>query len=384
MIKVDKLIDWGHPGKASVLVGGGFGSEGKGQIAGWLAHNNRFKPARPFDWGTCNSGAQAGHTTRWRTNDMDEQKFICYHLPTCSVVWHKFGDAASTYINAGAIIDVEQLMKELDDTQMIDNAKTRLFIHPNATVIAQEDKDAERLMESSTMRVASTMKGVGSALSRKIMRKARVAHQVDELKPYIRLVNLTQELSRGKAVFVEIPQGFGLSLNHGHKYPYTTSRDCWVGSGLSDAGIHPSFLSDICMVVRTKPIRVGPIFNERGEKLGDSGPFYPGSSELSWERDLPGKEPELTTVTKRVRRIATWSDEQYYIACLFNRPTLVALSFVDYLSGYIEFLAMEARMKAVEGLAGLHDVKHIWSVGPYLDDIKTDRDEVVSWLRGRG
>jgi adenylosuccinate synthase len=60
-----------------------------------------------------------------------------------------------------------------------------------------------------------------------------------------------------------------------------------------------------------------------------SGSWYLDQVETSW--DVLGIQPELTTVTKRQRRIATWSWMQFRDAMRVNRPTHVFLNFMNYL-----------------------------------------------------
>ena len=64
-------------GKASVIVGGQFGSEAKGLAAAMVAKHDLLisKSNRSFI-STTNAGAQAGHTTVLE----DGRKFVCYHL----------------------------------------------------------------------------------------------------------------------------------------------------------------------------------------------------------------------------------------------------------------------------------------------------------------
>jgi adenylosuccinate synthase len=99
---------------------------------------------------------------------------------------------------------------------------------------------------------------------------------------------------------------------------------------MADAQIDPRLLGDVILVVRTYPIRVGHIYDDKGVKIGDSGPFFPDSKELMWEQI--GVTPEITTVTKRVRRVATFSQMQYDKALEELAPDYVHLSFCDYMN----------------------------------------------------
>jgi len=367
-------MKWAEKGSAAVLVGGQFGSEGKGQIAAWLAHN---ACSEGVDIATTNAGAQAGHTTQYKNGT----KFICYHLPTVGVIRRE----SKVYINGGSIIDVATLKREIAECERTHGGIIqRLVIHPRASIITEEAKAAAKDIEQSPgIKYGAIQKGVGQTLAGKVLRRARVAAGEPKIAPYIDDLNLNEYLENRAAVTVEIPQGTGLGLIHGHIYPYTTSRDCWVGSGFNDAGIHPSFLGNVAMVVRTFPIRVGHSFNEMGEQIGDSGPFYPDSQELRWEDAFPGIEPERTTVSKRIRRIATWSNDQYAAALSLNRPDIVALTFVDYLRGPNEFWHRLAQMENIEKeVLGRH-CQHVYSFGPHQEDVTEDEDTVIRYFANR-
>lgn len=308
---------YASPGKATVLFGGQFGSEGKGAIAAYLAKDETF------DIATSNAGAQAGHTSI-----VGDHKFIAFHFPTIAV-WSR----ALCYLNAGTIIDEKVLLDEIERAENpafgTGGIKNRLRIHPNCAVITDANREAEGRHDAGTTRIASTQKGVGAALAAKVRREGKTARDCEALAPYVGVVDLNEHLSRWAKVAVEVPQGFSLSLNASGFYPYTTSRDCGVSQGLADAGIHPSFLGLSVMVVRTFPIRVGNIVKD-GETLGTSGDVFKDQREISFA-DI-GQPEERTTVTGRVRRIFTWSDQQVMQSVKANRPDVVALTFTNYCS----------------------------------------------------
>jgi adenylosuccinate synthase len=356
-------------GKVTAIVGGQFGSEAKGLAAAillseWGGWGEGINPVKLVC--TTNAGAQAGHTTILK----DDRKFVCYHLPTIGVL----SPRSRIYLNAGSIIDIDLLLTEIKDVSAVTGEdplflRSRITIHPNAAVITQEHKDAEK-NAGGTTHLASTMKGVGAALANKILRRrGATIGTVENLRGDVASMmgndNLVRLLEHRFAVTMEIPQGTGLGINNPGIYPTTTSRDCWVGQGLADAGIPPFYLGPVVMVCRTFPIRVGHVYDETGGKVGDSGPFYTDSNELKWE-DFPGVEPERTTVTKRIRRIATWSDDQYRDALRLNRPTTVVLTFVNYLRDASELHKMVTSMRVTESKLGLL-VNHIYSWGPRED-----------------
>lgn len=371
--------DWGGRGQASVLVGGQFGSEGKGLAAAYLAERALIEHHGPRI-ATTNAGAQAGHTTCYA----DGRKFVCFHLPTAGVVHSNSGGECQIYVNAGSIIDVDVLLQEVIDRGI---AEDDLTIHPRAVFIKREHTEAERARSSAQTFLGSTQKGVGVALSHKVLRQAQLVQDCPALQPWCNEIDLNGAMAEGTAVFLEVPQGFDLSINHGLSYPHVTSRDCWVGSGMSDAGIHPEFLGPVCMVMRTKPIRVGHIYStELGrsepELIGDSGPFWSDSRELDWDIDLPGIEPERTTVTKRVRRIASWSNEQYARALRFNRPSIVFINFMNYLNSKADAEAFIFNLSLVEDRVGVEPA-HFFGFGPNVEDVTESEGKALTWYDHR-
>lgn len=334
----------------AAVVGGQFGSEAKGLVASSLALEflkSGLGGAQLVS--ITNAGAQAGHTTILPNGS----SFVCYHLPTIGVMV----DYSAIVLTAGSIIDPELFVREINDVAKAIGVSPeilakRISIHANAAVITSDDKSAEA---GSVLRSGSTAKGVGAAVSRKIMREIGATVQTalysetgpaytalsDLMHMGVRILHKSVRINQQSYYVIEIPQGTGLSLNNSDFYPHCTSRDCWLGQGLSDAGIHPIFLGKVAMVCRTYPIRVGnPTLPDGG--VGYSGPFYGDSAEIKWE-DLPGVVPEVTTVTKRLRRIASWSHRQFEDACALNRPDRVYLTFTNYpeiYAGYLRHIAI--------------------------------------------
>src|SRR5580693_1293647 len=331
-------------GKASFIVGGQFGSEAKGSAAAFLAVNAGFGDVAdfPFEIATCNAGAQAGHTSIH-----NGVKKVVFHLPTYSLYRPSF-----TYLNAGSVIDTQVLCQELEDNPGI--LRNGFALHPNCAIITDDCRAAEMRDDSPQTRIASTRKGVGEALARKVLRSGFIAdnnpYMPKMLQQYVRRIDLNAEMLTGKSVLVEVPQGHSLSID-GPFYPHTTSRNCTVGQAMSDAGIHPHFYHRSMLVVRTFPIRVGGITRPlqlfagaatsgkgynmaddpegRVEQIGYSGDCFPDQHEISWA-DL-GVAPEITTVTKRVRRVFTFSEQQVAESIASTRPNVIFISFMDYL-----------------------------------------------------
>jgi len=296
-----------------VVVGGQYGSEGKGQISAYLAPE--------YDLLVRVGGPNAGHKV-W-----EKPKPYSFHqLPSGTRRCE-----ARLLIGAGAIINVDTVLKEISDCQ-VDHE--RLSIDPQAMVISPQDKKKEqRLVE----RIGSTGQGVGAATARRIMgrgdsSKVRLAKDISQLKAFIRSGRevLDQAFHHRQRVLLEGTQGAGLSLYHGH-YPHVTSRDTTVAGCLAEAGISPNRVQRVVMVCRTYPIRV------QNASKGTSG-FM--SRELEWEEIARRsgyaaellREAERTTTTNKQRRVAEFDWDLLRTAASLNAPTDIALTFVDYLS----------------------------------------------------
>ncbi|HUC17733.1 MAG TPA: adenylosuccinate synthetase [Acetobacteraceae bacterium] len=296
-----------------VIVGGQYGSEGKGNIVGHIAPE--------YDLLMRVGGPNAGHQVFALPQP---EKY--FHLPSGT----ERAPNAHLLLGAGAVIYVPKLQSEIS-THQIDFK--RLSIDPQAMIIETADRDAETKALGS---IGSTAQGVGFATARKISGRGsyknggdvRLAKDVSELKPYIREAQaiLEDHLTRGKRIMLEGTQGTLLSMHHG-LYPHVTSRDTTVAGCLADAGIAPTNVQKVIMVCRTYPIRVG----------GPSGPI---GIEISYEKlaERSGIDvnellkTEKTTTTNRQRRLAEFDWFMFKRAVQLNGPTDIALTFADYLS----------------------------------------------------
>jgi len=293
-----------------VLVGGQYGSEGKGQIAGFLA--------REYDLLIRVGGPNAGHTVY-----QEPEPYTFHHLPSGTN-----SSSAKLLIVAGAVLYVPTLMKEIADCQV---DRQRLAIDPQAMVITEKDKKLEASLVAS---IGSTGQGVGRATSRRILRGSdvKLAKDIHELKPFIREGReiLEEAFGHRQRVLLEGTQGTGLSLYHGY-YPHVTSRDTTVAGCLAEAGISPNRVQRVIMVCRSYPIRV------QSPKDGTSGKM---SQEINWEEVAARsgqnaeelRQKELTSTTKRQRRVSEFDWGLLRRAATLNAPTDLALTFADYIS----------------------------------------------------
>lgn len=301
---VEPLVD--------VLVGGQFGSEGKGNIVSYIAPE--------YDYLVRVGGPNAGHKV------YEEPEPYTFHLLPSGTR----SSTAMLVLGPGAVIDVRKLLQEIRDCQI---EKDRLIVDRNAMTIAAKDPARERVMKE---KIGSTAQGVGSATARKIMGRFRgsdvtLAKDVPALAPYIgsALDVYESAYAQGKRILLEGTQGTSLSIHHG-AYPWVTSRDTSVTGCLSEAGIATRRVRRIIMVCRTYPIRVG------NARKGTSGPMSQEITleEISQRSGIPLAElerTETTSTTNRPRKIAEFDWVQLRRNVSLNSPTDIALTFVDYL-----------------------------------------------------
>jgi adenylosuccinate synthase len=286
----------------TVIVGGQYGSEGKGKVAAYLAPR--------FQHSVRTGGPNAGHTVK-----NDDTVIVLRHLP-CAVVSRK----TKLYLGAGAVIDLAILMQEIAANGV---GPDRLLVDAQAAIISEAHLMSETALIA---RIGSTGKGVGAAVAAKVMREStlQLARDVQVLKPYLADVSglLSAALKNRENVLIEGTQGIGLSLHHG-QFPHVTSRDVTAGTLCGEAGVGPTQVSSVVMVVRTYPIRVA----------GASGRL---EHEIDWQTvtaksGYPSPLLELTTVTQKVRRVARFDLHAVRKAAELTSATEIALTFVDYL-----------------------------------------------------
>jgi adenylosuccinate synthase len=313
-------------GKFNAVVDGQWGSCGKGLIAGYLGQRYGVEVA------STNNLPNAGHTVVLE----DETRFISKILPVTSYL-NTQEQRVQSYIGAGAGFFLEQLFKEMKECGV---APEDVRIHPRAMVVTEEHAAMER-GSKGTKHIASTMQGSGAVRAEKIMRGANVklARDFPELRSMIAedwIFEVNGKLD-GAMWLHEGSQGFSLGMNHGSHYPQCTSRECTTTRELMDMGLPHDCVGDVYLVVRPFPIRVGNVV-ENGQEVGYSGDAYPGQEEMTWAQikefaNYPADFDlhEMTTVTKRLRRVFSFSMDQALRASTVNGATKIALNFANYL-----------------------------------------------------
>lgn len=301
-------------GKLTVLVGGQYGSEGKGAVVAHIANDYQVHVRV--------GSPNAGHTIYWKGEKHVMQSIPCGWINPNAVI----------VIGRGALLNMKQFMKELVHilTYYPDFLK-RLRIDPEAGILDEKFHEQEGGVNGEMhRRIGSTGEGVGPARIARLQRDPNAFRQFKDVAEEYGLSECIAENTplrlavcqdKGLNILIEGTQGSALSLLHSY-WPYCTSIDTNAAGIISEVGIAPSRVTNVLMVCRTYPIRVA----------GNSGPL---PNETTWEelsRKIGREVCEKTTVTKKVRRVAEWDNAQFKNAVLLNEPTEFALTFADYIA----------------------------------------------------
>ena len=335
--------------KVNIIIDESWGSSGKGKLSAYLADK----------YGVIHSSSSnypnAGHTVLFESGF----KFVAKAIPTAMALKKEKGIGIKGFISPGSGFDPKQLFKE-----WVISGKPELFVHSRASIVTEDHARRERDGNESTKHIASTMQGSGTAIADKVLRKKDVLlaggvpvsswdigeatpKDKEEFNESVHVVdayefrNLVHSIvDNGSTWLHEGSQGYALSIDHGTHYPQCTSRNCTVQAAMDHMAIPAQKLGDVYLNMRSFPIRVGNVV-ENGVQLGYSGDFLPDSKELTWEEvasssGMPPEEVkalaerERTTVTKRIRRVATRSDILLRDAVRVNGVTKLAMNFVQY------------------------------------------------------
>ncbi len=249
-------------GKTIIIQGGQYGSEGKGQIAAFIAHQRGV-------WAAVRTGSiNAGHTVYHKN-----KKFSMQILPTAWIY-----DNIMLVLGAGCYIEPEILAKEVAfvEEALGKSIKDRLIIDKNCVWFGTEElKRATSANRHHAM--GATGKGASEAIISKMNDRGSENAELRffmnypgarELYNFADTVGiLNRQLNGGYSVLLEGTQGALLDFNTG-PYPYVTSRMTNAPAWLAEAGLAPVNVETI-LVLRSYPIRVA----------GNSGPM---PMETSW------------------------------------------------------------------------------------------------------
>lgn len=349
-------------GKVNVLLDCYWGSSGKGKTSAYLADRHGVTHVSSSNF------PNAGHTVAFE----DGTKFVAKAIPTAAALRRAKGIGVQCFITPGSGFSWRQLFLEWHAA-----GQPEIFVHSRASVVTAAHKERESAGGESTRHIASTMQGSATAMVDKILRRADCelagtrpleevlrslvgdASVIDAVGPNptlqdfldrVRVVDawdfrtmVHEAVGSGSTWLHEGSQGYALSIDHGSHFPHCTSRNCTVQAAMDHLSVPPQLVGDVYLNLRTFPIRVGNVHGDAGEQLGYSGDFYPDCQELSWEEvarrsGMPESEArvlaerERTTVTKRVRRVSTFSHAGLRDAVRVNGATQLVMNFIQYVN----------------------------------------------------
>ncbi len=332
----------------TVVVGGFFGDEGKGKIVSYLALNDKV------DVAVRTGSVNAGHTVVYQG-----RTYKLRMIPSAFVY-----EGARLLIGPGANVNPAIFLKEVKELRVRD----RVGLDYQCSIIEEKHIIRDRTDKHLAKKIGSTGQGVGPAVEDRVRRIAKLAKEIEELKPFLTDVPMKvhEALSKGKKVLLEGTQGLFLSLYHG-TYPYVTSRDTSAAAVCSEVGVGPTQVDDVIVVFKAYVTRVG------------GGPL---------EGELPIEEArrrgwlEVATVTGRIRRAAPFNFKLAKRAVMINGATQVAITKLDVLFPDIrgarqyEELPKEARdfIKRVEEEVGVPVT--LIGTGPEALDVIDRRKEL--------
>ena len=302
--------------KVTMIVDLQYGSTGKGAIAGYLSMHEQFDTVISANM------PNAGHTAY----DNAGNKFVHKALPSGI-----FSDTIKrAMIGPGAVFDVEVLEREVRNAIRCGwLIGAEVLVHAMSVPLTNDMVFDEQ--SSPVTGIASTAQGSMIAQIEKMKRDpsacvvARDSYAPAPDLP-IRVISASEWMdvitTQASNVLAEGAQGFSLGINQDF-YPYCTSRECTPSRFLSDMALPHRSLVRVVGSARTFPIRVG------NTSKGHSGACYHDQQETSWEE--LGVAPEMTTVTGRVRRVFTFSHQQFKDALLMTGADEVFMNFMNYI-----------------------------------------------------
>ena len=284
---------------AVVIVDAFWGDSGKGKTCAYLAR--KLNPPLTVRAGI---GTNAGASVI-----LDDDSVVrARQLPTG---WLNPGTRVA--VGSGVLVDPEVFLGEVDRFGLADRATVDL----RCAVITPEHIEAERRDSHLSGTVGSTCTGNGYARSDFVLRRAKQARDIPALHPYLAdVAKDVNETARRDLVIVEGSQGTFLSLALSNDYPFTTSDNCTSASAIDDVGLNWRLVSDVILVVKVMPTRVG------------QGPL---PYELSAEEIEARGISEHGVITGRLRRKASQIDwDMLAYSAMLNGPTRIVLTFCDH------------------------------------------------------
>lgn len=349
-------------GYVTMVMGSQYGSEAKGCVSALLT-----KVGRPDFLITAN-GRNSSHTVY--DPEIRPERVVLKVLPAGAFYWGTNQYTPTIFIGPGAAFTVEDLKKETD---LLRIPRSHVSIHPLASIVTEDDINFENGLcdfegkpierDDSLSMTGTTGSGAGAARAKKSLRRGLVARDCPEVWEYAtECWNVIPGVAKSNGALLDGSQGYLLS-NYGKHWPHATSRSTSAAAFMSECCLPPGLLHSVVGVARTFPIRINSkryfhtvkgkflvqdeVDNETDKSLiqvidGNSGNWESDQQETTWE--AVGVEPELTSLTKLPRRIATFSAKAWGDFSLHNwvpGGVYLFLTFSNYaspseLSGIIE------------------------------------------------
>ncbi len=282
----------------TVVVDGFYGDTGKGKIISYLAVADDVAVVA-----RAGVGPNAGHTV------VKDGRAYKLRMVPCGFVNPK----AKMLIGPGVLVNPELVLKEVAETGI----EKRFGIDPQCAIIEPKHIQLDQTDSNLKNTVKTTGTGTGPCNADRVMRVAKMAREIPELKKYLADVPAiaNKALDDGRNLLIEGTQGTFISLYYG-QYPYVTSKDVCAAAACSDVGIGPTRVTDVVMVLKSYVTRVGG-----GELDG----------EISHEEAKKRGWDEYGTVTGRQRRAAPFDYNLARRAKMINGATMIGLTKLDIL-----------------------------------------------------
>ena len=332
-----------------VIVGTGWGDEGKGKITDYLS--KKFDICVRFQ-----GGNNAGHTIKFNNN-----KYALNLIPSGI-----FNQNIQNIMSNGMVIDLKALVNEIDILKSKGFDCENLHISDRAHVVFPYHIQLDEIFENikGNDKVGTTKKGIGPCYTDKAMRIGirigdllnkdsfykklsqnveyvnkllsifnSTTFDVNELyneytsyaniiKPHIKDTSLflMNALNENKKILFEGAQGIMLCLDHG-TYPYVTSSSPSAASVALNCGIPPQSIQKVLGITKSYTTRVGE-------------GVFPTELFSDISNTIRETAHEYGTTTGRARRIGWLDTVVLKHGKRISGITDLAITLLDVLTGF--------------------------------------------------
>jgi len=238
-----------------VVIGAQYGSESKGLVVGHLSIE------KDADYAVRTGSINAGHTVYYKG-----KKYVNQVLPTAWVnPKTKLIIGAGAYVN----LDILEREVEMINEIMEGDVRDRIFIDPRCGVQSTAHQKMEEKMQLH-QNMGSTAKGSMASIIDKMQRSQDYKLLGQRFLKHYQITNTVELLNDAyqnkKQIIIEGTQGALLDFHFGH-YPYVTARQTGASAWITECGLPLNFNYTIVSVARTFPIRVAGNSGPMGEEI---------------------------------------------------------------------------------------------------------------------